>query len=197
MVDRHHPGKAPTALLQLLSDGAVLTVDSVEARLDLTRRQISDAAACLHRRGYLIWLGVGRYCLNEAGHAAAAAGEVITSGRRGTRNSIRIARNTLRERAWRSMRMRRRFTMSDLISDAANEKDGRPEDNLRRYIRRLAEAGYLGELPRRAPGTALTSNGFKIWVLLRDTGPLSPVVLDKKNAIRDRNTREDVPCVPR
>ena len=41
MVDRHHPGKAPTALLQMLADGSCLTTEEVEARIDLTRRQIS------------------------------------------------------------------------------------------------------------------------------------------------------------
>lgn len=41
MVDRHHPGKAPTALLQMLADGGCLTTEEVEARIDLTRRQIS------------------------------------------------------------------------------------------------------------------------------------------------------------
>lgn len=194
MVDRHHPGKAPTALLQMLADGSCLTTEEVEARIDLTRRQISNAAACLHRRSYLLWLGPGRYQLSDAGKAAAAAGEVIRSGPTGPRNLVRVVKGTLRERAWRSMRGRRQFTLHDLIVDSATADDKAPENNLHRYVRRLAAAGYLIALPRRAPGIATTSNGFKIWQLVKDTGPLSPVVLSKVSAIHDRNTGEDVPC---
>lgn len=196
MVDRYHPGKAPTALLQLLADGAILTVPEVEARVDLTRRQISNAAACLHRRGYLHWLGAGRYQLNEAGMAAAAAGEVITSGPLGPRSKARDVRNTLRERAWRSMRIRRRFTVSDLVCDAALDSDRKPANNIQRYLGALRAAGYVVELPRRADGLALTSNGFKRWMLAKDTGPRAPVILSKRPAIHDFNTGEDVSCTP-
>lgn len=196
MVDRHHPGKAPMALLQMLSQGECLTVSEVEARVDLTRRQISDAAACLHRREYMLWLGPGLYQLNDAGLAAAAAGEVIRSGPRGERKQARVVRGTLRERAWRAMRVRRRFTVSDLIADAIMPGDKAPEDNIGRYIRRLAAAGYVAPLPTRAKGAALTSNGYKVWVLLKDSGPLAPIALSKVAAVHDRNTGEDVSCSP-
>lgn len=194
MVDRHHPGKAPTALLQMLRGGDCLTIDAVEARIDLTRRQISDAAACLSRRGYMLWLGPGLYQLNEAGLAAAEVGEVIRSGPRGARKKIRDVKGTLRERAWRSMRVRRRFTLSDLIMDAATGEDKSPKDNLGRYLRSLAAAGYVAVLAQRAPGAALTSPGHHVWALLKDTGPLAPILLSKVAAIHDRNTREDVAC---
>ncbi len=194
MVDRHHPGKAPTALLQMLSQGERLTVDDVEARVDLTRRQISNAAACLHRREYLQWLGPGLYQLNDAGLAAAAAGEVIRSGPLGPRKQARMAKGTLRERAWRAMRVRRRFTLADLITDAALPEDKAPENNLVRYIGRLASTGYVAALPARTMGTALTSNGYKVWVLLKDSGPLSPIALTKVAGVHDRNTGEDVLC---
>lgn len=194
MVDRHHPGQAPTALLQMLASGECLTVDDVAARVDLTRRQISNAAAFLHRRGYLLWLGAGRYRLNDAGLAAAAAGEVIRSGPTGARKEPRTVRNTLRERAWRAMRVRGQFCLPDLITDAARPEDTAPEDNLGRYVRALAAAGYVAALPYRARGTSLTSNGYKIWVLRKNTGPLAPILLSKIHAIRDRNTGEDVSC---
>ncbi|MBC9246713.1 hypothetical protein H4P12_08305 [Paracoccus sp. 11-3] len=194
MVDRHHPGKAPMALLQLLAGGGIMTVREIEAQLDLTRRQISDAAACLSRRDYLHWLGAGRYQLNGDGLAAAARGEVIKSGPRGGHNRIRDVRNTLRERVWRSMRLRKSFTVPDLISDAATDQDRRPQDNIYRYLRVLKAAGYVAELPRRAAGAAITSNGYKRWMLIRDTGPLAPSVRENVAAIHDFNIGEDVPC---
>lgn len=190
MVDRHHPGKAPTALLQLLADGACLTMDQVEERLDLTRRQISNAAGKLHNRRYMVWLGPGRYQLNEAGMAAAAAGEVITSGPTKPFGKPRRVRNCLRQRAWWSIRGRRRFTLFDLIVDAATAADRAPENNLSRYVRRLAEAGYLAALPNRKRVTYV----HKVWVLLKDTGPAAPIVLRDPDAIHDCNTGEVVPC---
>lgn len=194
MVDRHHPGKAPTALLQLLAPDRCLTTAEVAEELDLTRRQISDAAACLFRRDYLMWMGAGRYKLSEAGAAAAQAGEVITSGPKGPGGKTKEHRNTLRQRAWRSMRMRRRFTVPDLVVDAATPGDGKPEENIQRYVRGLKAAGYVRDLPRRAEATAPTSNGHKRWILVRDTGPRAPVALSKVKGFRDHNLEEDVLC---
>ena len=92
------------------------------------------------------------------------------------------------------MRLRRRFVLADLVSDAATADDRNPEDNLLRYLRALRRAGYIAELPNRAAGTAPTSNGFKRWMLAKDTGPRAPIILSKVAAIRDQNTGEDVPC---
>mgnify|MGYP001143036401 CR=1 FL=1 len=197
MVDRHHPGKAPTALLRTLADGTCRTIAELVVVLDLTRKQVSDAAACLLRRDYLMRMGTGCYRLTDAGIAAAAAGEIIRSGPRGPADRVKIFRDTLRTRAWRAMRIRRRFSVHDLISDAAIAADAAPDDNIGRYLRSLRSAGYVAELPRRSAGTALTSNGFKRWMLVRDTGPLAPVVLSRIGAVHDRNTGEDVPCAPR
>lgn len=92
------------------------------------------------------------------------------------------------------MRVRGQFCLPDLITDAARPEDTAPEDNLGRYVRALAAAGYVAALPYRARGTSLTSNGYKIWVLRKNTGPLAPILLSKIHAIRDRNTGEDVSC---
>lgn len=197
MVDRHHPGKAPTALLQALGDGSCRTIGQLEADLDLTRRQVSDAAASLLRRGYLMRMAIGCYQLTDVGLTAASSGEVITSGPRGPHFGIHIVRNTIRSRAWSAMRMRRQFTLPDIIMDAATAEDRAPEDNLGRYLRALHSAGIVAPLPRRAEGGPLTSNGYKVWVLRRDLGRLAPIVLSKVKAVRDRNSGEDLPCKPR
>lgn len=196
MVDRHHPGKAPTALLQALSDGTCQTIDQLEVRLDLTRRQVSNAAACLLRRDYLMRMGTGCYQLTEAGRAAVASGEVIKSGPRGPRSKAPRIKNTFRERAWRSMRMRHWFTVSDLIVDAARAEDISPKVNLCRYLSALRAAGYVRVAARRVKGTAMTSNGFMQFVLAKNTGPLPPIVRSKMAAIYDQNLGVDVPCAP-
>lgn len=194
MVDRHHPGKAPTAVLQILQDGSCRTIEQLEEDLDLTRRQLSDAAAKLLQRGYLMRMARGCYQLTETGQAAAAAGEVITSGPRAPHGKLRVVRNTIRDRAWRAMRTRRRFTLSDLIADARMPDDKSPEDSIGRYLRALRQAGFVAPAPRRLEGSAVTSNGFKVWCLLRNTGPRTPIVRSAVAAVHDPNTGEDVPC---
>ncbi|PZO64579.1 MAG: hypothetical protein DI498_10850 [Paracoccus denitrificans] len=195
MVDRHHPGKAPTALLDLLKDGSCWTVEDLVATLDLTRRQIVDAASKLFERGYLLRMGLGCYQLTDAGLKAASEGEVITSGPRRPHGKLRIVRNTIRDRAWRSMRTRQRFTLAELIADARTATDKAPEDSIGRYLRALRSAGFVAAAPHRLQGSSATSNGFKLWCLKRNTGPKTPVVRSAVSAIHDPNTGEDVPCV--
>lgn len=194
MVDRHHPGKAPTALLSVLSDGSCRTIAQLEEELDLTRRQVSDAAARLLRRDYLMRMEVGCYKLTDEGIAAADRGEVITSGPRGKHTGCKVIQNTFRQRAWLSMRTRGRFTVGDLICDAANGDDRNPIDNVRRYLTVLVRAGYVIELPRRVAGTAPTSNGYKLFALAKNTGREAPVYQPTKQVLRDLNLGEDVPC---
>ncbi len=197
MVDRHHPGKAPTALLQALADGSCQTIDQLEVRLDLTRRQVSNAAACLMRRDYLMRMGAGCYQLTEAGQIAVASGEVIKSGPRGPHSKPKVHRDTLRQRAWKTMRRDGWFTVHELITFAARSGDRDPASNLHRYIRALCNAGYVRVAARRIKGTALTSNGFKQFALVKNTGPLSPIVHRNNKSIHDQNLGEDVPCAPR
>ncbi len=196
-VDRHHPGKAPTALLKHLSGNACLTIDQLVGELDLTRRQVSNSASILLRRGYLERMAIGCYQLTPAGVAAAVAGEVITAQKKGASRAVRRPKNSVRERAWRAMRVRRRFTVPDLVADAVIEGESDPTKNIWAYLRHLQKVGYVAELPSRAKGTALTSNGFKRWMIVRDTGPYAPVVLSKADGVHDFNTGEDVLCTPR
>lgn len=197
MVDRHHPGLAPTAVLQKLSGGLCLTIDQLAAELDLTNRQVSDAASNLHRRHYLERMAVGCYQLTPAGVAAAAAGEVIKSGPKGPREKVKECKNSLRQRAWTAMRGRRLFTVPDLIMDASRPDDINPADNIQRYLRALARVGYVSVSTHRVPSSAPISNGHKLFLLARNTGMRAPTVLSKANGIHDFNLGEDVICAHR
>lgn len=191
MVDTRQIGAAPTALLQALAEGP-LSRDQVKARLQLDWRQTTNAARSLGRRGYLDVLADGSYRLSDAGQIAAAAGEVITGGPKG---QVKIVRDTFRQRCWSSMRVHRAFTIGQIVADAVSEEDGgQPRDNAARYLNRLRAAGYVKELPRRLPGTSNGSNGFKRFMLVKNTGPEAPVFREALLAIHDPNTGEDVPC---
>jgi len=193
MVETRQNGAAPTALLQTLSQGP-LTRAEVKSQIGLDWRQTTNAARSLLRRGYLHVGGDGRFMLSEAGLIAVQAGEVIRGGPKG---QVKIIPDSFRQRAWRAMKVRRVFTIGEVVADAACGDEGRPRDNAARYINRLAQAGYVKELPRRSPGTAAGSNGFKQFRLIRNSGPKAPVFRTGPCVMHDPNTREDVPCKPR
>lgn len=191
MAKRVQQGKAATDILSLLADGRANTIAQLVAALEMNHRQVTNGAAKLLQRGYLMRMPDGVLQLSAEGLVAAAAGESIKGS---PQTKVRGIRDTFRDRAWRAMRIRRRFTVGDIVSDAGRDGDGQPEDNARRYISRLKQAGYIGELPKRRTGTALSSNGFKQFVLLKNTGPRAPIWRSEANTIHDFNTGEDIPC---
>ncbi len=73
-----------------------------------------------------------------------------------------VARNVL----WQSMRKLRRFTAGDLEAVAEAKKG-----NVRRYVRELADAGYLRCVQ---PVLSGRPGGHAVWQLARDTGPVPP-----------------------
>ena len=196
MMARHENGALPTTILNALANGSCRTMDDLVDDLGLTRRQVSDGAAKLAYRKYLCRMERGCYQLTDAGLAAAAAGEVITSGPLGpdTKAVRSKVSNTFRDRAWRAMRVRRQFTMDDIVADAATDDDADPKNNVARFIRFLRLSGYVAEQRSRQPGTRLTSAGLKRFSLIRDTGPLAPVFRPKTGMVHDYNIGEDVPC---
>ena len=92
------------------------------------------------------------------------------------------------------MRMGASFTSGEIAMTALSAPGDGAENNLRWYVRRLKQAGYLVELPVRQQGAKLTSNGFKRFRLIRDTGYQAPVYRPKLKALHDYNIGEDVPC---
>lgn len=182
------PGEIPTAILTTLGHGSCLTIDQLDTALPLNRRQISDGAAKLILRGLAERVEAGCYQLTSAGLEAAARGEAITSGPMGrhTAKARKPIADTLRQRAWTAMRMSGAFTVGALVM-AAGRGEADAENNLQRYLRRLKGAGYVAELPVRERGTALTSNGFKRYRLIRDTGPAAPVWSDARGRIIEHN----------
>ncbi|KMK68557.1 hypothetical protein [Puniceibacterium sp. IMCC21224] len=182
-----------TWLLRQFSDASVRGTADLAESLGITTKSVSDTAAVLVRRGYLVRNKPGEYQLSLHGREALDSNRVITSGPNGPLKSTRKHRNSFRARAWRAMRVRRVFTMADLISDA-EDGNGRHESNLSRYLGVLKQAGYVVELARRTPGSATTSNGYKRFRLVRDTGPIAPVHVAKTEVLHDFNLEEGVPC---
>ncbi len=197
MLDTRKPGAVPTALLQHLQSGVCLTVDQMAEALGITKQQAMNAALKLMGRDYLVKMAVGCFQLSDAGIAAALAGTVITSGPKGKTGAIATHGNTFRQRAWTSIRFNKRFTIGQIVRAAARTDEKNARENARKYIAQLCWAGLVKELPRRLAGTAQNSNGFKRFVLIRDTGRRAPVYRSELRVMHDFNTGEVLPCSPR
>lgn len=70
-----------------------------------------------------------------------------------------------RNRMWQCMRRLRQFTAADVEAVAEASRD-----NVRKYLRALARAGYLAQL-KPASGQP---GGHAVWHLARNTGPIAP-----------------------
>jgi hypothetical protein len=85
----------------------------------------------------------------------------------------------LRQKAWNSMRVLKRFTTTQIIATA-----GISAVNLRKYLPALRRAGYLAlDRPKRN-GHVL---GHAIWRLTRDTGPRAPIARGDGTGLYDPN----------
>lgn len=172
----------------------------------LASRQIANACAKLVEHGYLkrdlysdTTVKPGCYHLTSLGLAALDEGAKLTSGPKGPTGKPKVRPDGLRDRAWRLLRIRRKASAPELVgllldADSNGQESARAQNNLNKYLRMLVRAGYLSEMRREAP-TSPTSNGAKRFLLVRDTGPLSPIPQPQFNAVFDQNEGKKYECV--
>ena len=172
--------------------GACLTVAELAEQLDLTTEQVSQAAGLLVRRGLLERVVRGCFQLTTEGADAVAAGIEIKSGPANLteRKVPTRGRPSLQQRAWNVMRLRRRFTVPELVMVAAKDDDAGPDDTVQRYLRALARAGFAQVVDRRPEGRRAAI--CKVYALLKDTGHVAPSVVRRGRAVFDHNTGEEV-----
>lgn len=181
------PTTNQTRILHGIGDDR-MTLAGIAAEIGLSHAQASQAAALLVLRGYLERLAPGLFTLTPSGRAARDAGVRIESGVTGpTRASRKPKRATIRQRAWNAMRIKRSFTVPDLVTVVARAGDGDVAENLRRYVSALTRAGYLERAARRQQGTAPGSNGYPVYSLVRDTGEIAPVISQACPVVHDFN----------
>lgn len=190
---------AGTATQQIAVMGALgrgmRSLDELEQHLPLSRRNIVKAVGRLIGRDYAAREEAGVYVLTPAGSDFLEAGHPLRSGPRGPATGRRAPnRDTFRQRAWSAMRLSGRFTQADIVRLAGRPDDSDPAGNLQRFILLLLKAGYLALLPTRVPGTAETSNGYRLYMLVRDTGEAAPMHRVRHHVLSDLNTGEDFPC---
>lgn len=172
-------GEAPNmeAIVQAIGPAACRTTAEIAELSGLTRKQVGMACGKLVMRDLIERIEVGCFRLTPNGKDIVSGAAKLDPNPRKPLNCARVPRTTtLRQRAWAAMRLQKRFTVADIATLAANERDKQPEHHLAKWFSYLVRAGYLAALPRRVPTSAPTSNGLKCWTLLRDTGDIVPLV---------------------
>lgn len=188
------------AVLAALDRADCRTPDRLAAATGLERRAVIKGAGKLIGRGLAERAERGCYRLTAEGEVWRASGRPFTSGpwRAITQPLKRPRRVTFQDKLWRGLRASGRATVPQLL--ALSDRDGRPAQQLaQQYLRTLNRAGYVRKLPRRdrASATAPSSNGYAVWLLVRDTGPLAPSWRRSKGDLWDPNLREAVALADR
>ncbi|MBL8976750.1 MAG: hypothetical protein JNK56_39490 [Myxococcales bacterium] len=176
------------------------TTEAIGAHLPLSAKQVSSATSRLVARRLIERVEAGVFALSPAGRAFLAEGGTLKVGRYKRLSGQRYPRrDTLRARAWRVMRLKKTFTLSDLITVAAVAGDKDPYSAIGAYVRLLEAFGYVVADPVRASDGKPTSNGVKRWRLIRDTGSEAPTPKpasgDRPARLFDHNTRTLVDLV--
>lgn len=154
---------------------------------------VSDSCRTLARRG-LLTMSEGLLEITERGRQCLADEVEITSGP-GLGGPVRRAQ-TLRERAWRAMRLRRKFGLDDLLALVADGTEKDAAADVRRYVRALEDAGYL---VRMRGGQRAAARGAPTWMLEdeRNTGPEAPRWNTSARRVTDPNTGTVIRVAPR
>jgi hypothetical protein len=84
-----------------------------------------------------------------------------------------------RDRLWLTIRILRKFTLPQMCATAEV-----PYDNARRYIVQLERTGFLRLVQDHISGKA---GSFKVYALVRDSGPLAPLMRND-GTVYDRNS---------
>jgi hypothetical protein len=84
--------------------------------------------------------------------------------------------NTLRARAWQSMRILRQFTVADLRRTSALETTESDYQNLKKWLRRLAVHGVIAP---EGPPVFRRAGEYQTYRLARDIGPKHPLVCER------------------
>jgi|GEM_PF-909239 len=170
-----------------------LTLDHLDVYLPkVPRRKITSCICRLITDGYAVRRSAGCYEVTARGRAAHKRG--YTSGPQGPLTAERKNPDNLRTRIWRALRIKRRATLGELLaySVKVNEPEQAAYDNAAKYVRGLRAAGVVKKLSDRERGTAPTSNGFHVYLLVDDLGPQTPVLRSKSRSLFNPNSGEEI-----
>lgn len=181
-----------TRILRTLAEAeGGLTVAGIASRTGIDRKQTARSCGVLLHRALVARPRVGLYEITASGRELDRRGEAVRCGPQAPLTGpCKRPTETLRVRCWRALRQLQKATVPDLVqlAERGDERDG--VGNARRYVNALVASGHVVVMARREPGTAPSSNGFKRYLLVRNTGPKAPVWRMRRGEVYDPNTGE-------
>lgn len=141
--------------------------------------QLHSLIDTLERRLFVVKHSRGCYQATADARAWIAAGREIRSGQ-GAKPRNRAA--GLPARIWAWLRIHRKGTLADILTDVAQADQTAAETNAYRYLQALEAAGHV----RRMRG----GKGAMRWLLINDTGRAAPVHRRASGVLHDPNTGE-------
>ena len=104
-------------------------------------------------------------------------------GKTGQRKQQPMHAGQARYRIWRSIRMTRRFSISDLVATADASRA-----NVHKYLRALLNAGYVRIVRPAIPAHRV--DGYAIYQLVDDSGPTPPRIRKDGTVFDGNHTTE-------
>ena len=141
------------AIRQLPCPQGCVKLQAIVKETGLKSRQVADACDKLVEHGYIVRQHYsdgptkpGCYTLTDLGKAAEEQTRVV-SGPKGPTGIPKIRPDCMRDKAWRVLRIRKKVSVPEVVGlllDAGCEAIAitRSTNNLQKYFRHLARAGY-------------------------------------------------------
>lgn len=172
--------------------GDPVTIGALAEKLNDKNRRVVRSMDVLRRRGLVERLDTGLYKLTKAGEETRAEGVQLKSGPKKPHGFVARQPAPFREALWKVLRMEEASTIPEMLALIPDNALGtNPVKSAHEYLRRLTAAGYVSRMKWREPGTAVTSNGFKRYRLIKDTGPKVPFWSPKHDSLIDPNLRAE------
>lgn len=174
--------------------GDPVTIGQLAQKLEGQNKRVVRSMAVLHRRGLVERVETGKYKLTKLGEETRAEGKELKSGPRKPHGFPSRKPAPFREALWKALRIcDEAMTIGEALTLIPTEIHGsNPTHNAHQYLRRLVAAGYVKAMNWREPGTAVTSNGYKRYRLINNTGPVAPFWSPKDKKLVDLNPVQEM-----
>ncbi|MCM2431982.1 MarR family transcriptional regulator [Agrobacterium rosae] len=164
--------------------GACLKMESLVEVTGLPRYTLTIALGKMVSAGLVERRKVGCYQLSRLGRKAKKYGVIPALPKPPT--EPKLPADGFRQRLWAVMRMSGPFAVRDIVM-VTDWPLKYAENAAHRYVSALKQAGYVVELPTK-------DKRQKRFRLVRNSGQLAPVFMERAGLIRDPNTNEVVSC---